>query len=108
MATEIPEWVQQLGFLGTVIGAITGGIAVGWKKGKPADHGDERKGEGVVVAGSFMERQAMLDLATSVRNLDGTAREILEVMREAQTEHRIEEKAERAIRKLIDQHRGDL
>lgn len=92
MAGELPEVVQNLVYVGTVTGATIGAIFLGRKKA--AGDGGDRKGEGVVVAGSFMERQAMLDLATSIRNLDGSIREMLELGR--QIHHDAE--LERAVR----------
>lgn len=100
MPVETPEWVQQLLWLGAGFGAIIGGVSVGRKKAKP----DETKGEGVLLAGSFMERQAMIDLTTSIRNLDGTMRETLELTREMHREQEIE----RAVRSEMAKRKGDL
>ena len=108
MADDLPQWVQNLIYIGTIAGSTVGAIILGRKKGD-TDKGltESNKGESVVLAGSFVDRNALLDLAVSVRNLDGTAREILEVLREAHTEREIEQAAQKAVRDLLDKRKGE-
>jgi len=106
MATEIPDWIQQLGWIGAAISAIAGGITLGRKKGSNSDRGltDDRKGEGVLLAGSLFERQSVIDLTNAIKSLDGTARQIRDLCEEMHREREIE----REVQIQMLRKKGDL
>jgi hypothetical protein len=90
---SLPAWAQTLYLVVTVAGAA--GFAV-WQ-GRKAAVKAEPKGEGRVLAATFLDHQHLVDLRTTVANLDGTMREMLEEARELNRNLEIE----RAIRDAV-------
>lgn len=93
MADDLPTWVTTAGALGMVIGTTILAVWQG-KKGKPETPGSEAQ----VIAGVIANPQAVADLASSIRNADGTMRELVELM----SEERDRRKLEIAVREEID------
>ena len=87
------EGLDQLSTIATIVIALTtGGVAgvLGNRKGKNGDAGD---GEGQkLVAASFVDRQVLMDLVTTCKNLDATIRSATELFGRLLAEHEIEER----------------
>ncbi len=79
-ASDLPVWAQNSAI---VFSTLAAAVAMRWnerRKAKKEPLGGTPDGSAQVVAATFMERQVVIDLSASVRNLDGTMREMLPIL----------------------------
>lgn len=77
-----------------VIGSVASGIIWGKQKGHRAAN---PAGTGEVVMGALVERSVLVDLHTSITNLDGSVRELVALMEEDVRRRQVAAEVEREL-----------
>lgn len=91
--------VQGITWTVSVAVAAIAAIVVGIRRGfKDEAKSHQIPAPGDIVMGALIERTLITDLTGSIRALDGSVREVLEVMREAQEEAEIEARVADKVR----------
>lgn len=99
MSVEPSPLVQGITWTVSVAVAAVAAIVVGIRRGfKEEAKSHQLPGSGDIVMGALIERTLITDLTRSILALDGTLREVLEVMREAQEEAEIEARVAEKVR----------
>lgn len=91
-------WAVSVGI--AVIAAIIAGIRKGFKKEEKPAIPEGSKAE--VMMGALIERTLVTDLTAAVRNLDGSVREVLEMLQEARAEAEIKAEVERRVQAELE------
>lgn len=105
--TDPSPLVEGITWAVSVLAVVISAIVIGIRKALKAEKAEKEKPSlgGELVMGAIMERQLVETLTQAILGLDGTARELLEHLREdaeeEQIERRITDEVQRQVQRAV-------